>query len=334
MLRGLWGCIIAALCAVVVGTGFYEGARDVVELTAKDFDKVVHGSNYTSLVEFYAPWCGHCQRMKPSVEKAARRLAGVAQVAAVNCDLNKNRGLCREYNVEGYPTVMLFKPPRVPLARNASENRAGDSGAKTPRLSRHVHEVYNGARRSSAMVNYVLARLKNYVRRAGRLERFGAVLRDRMRPCILLLSKDEKSPPLYKAMALDWLERVDFYAVHNRRWTKQIASNSNSSSEFPQLYPATVEELNNKILPQLQDSNYTTSILLAFHPETDTVVEYPASQPLTKPLVAQFIRDQFDGILPQEGPLSDRQRWLDKLREAPKDRGRPKAKRPAVHDEL
>jgi len=45
-------------------------------------------------VEFYAPWCGHCQQLTPKWKKVAASLKGVVKVAAINCDQHK--GVCGE----------------------------------------------------------------------------------------------------------------------------------------------------------------------------------------------------------------------------------------------
>ena len=47
---------------------------DVIELTPSNFDKEVIRSDSIWIVEFYAPWCGHCKQLKPEYEKAATAL--------------------------------------------------------------------------------------------------------------------------------------------------------------------------------------------------------------------------------------------------------------------
>jgi len=58
------------------------------------------------LIEFYAPWCVHCQHLMPVFKKTAALLEGVAAVAAVNCERRENKRLCRQ--IKGYPTLKLY----------------------------------------------------------------------------------------------------------------------------------------------------------------------------------------------------------------------------------
>ena len=78
------------LLFVATVNAMYESASSkVISLTASDFKKKVVDSNEPWIVEFYAPWCGHCQQLEPSWEKAARILDGVVKVGAVNADVEK-----------------------------------------------------------------------------------------------------------------------------------------------------------------------------------------------------------------------------------------------------
>ena len=50
----------------------------MIELTDKNFDELVFGSKDIWMVEFYAPWCGHCKNLQPEWEEAATKMkAGV-----------------------------------------------------------------------------------------------------------------------------------------------------------------------------------------------------------------------------------------------------------------
>lgn len=52
----------------------YPSSSDVVELTPSNFDKLVVNGDEVWIVEFFAPWCGHCQQFVPEYQKAAKAL--------------------------------------------------------------------------------------------------------------------------------------------------------------------------------------------------------------------------------------------------------------------
>ncbi|KAJ8340306.1 hypothetical protein SKAU_G00349390 [Synaphobranchus kaupii] len=81
-------------------------ASDVIELTDDDFDSKI-GDHEMILVEFFAPWCGHCKRLAPEYEVAATRLKGIVSLAKVDCTANTN--VCGKYGVSGYPTLKIFR---------------------------------------------------------------------------------------------------------------------------------------------------------------------------------------------------------------------------------
>ncbi|KAL5996325.1 hypothetical protein ACLOJK_026401 [Asimina triloba] len=82
-------------------------ADDVVVLTEENFEKEV-GQDRGALIEFYAPWCGHCKKLAPEYEKlgASFKKAKSVLIGKVDCDDQKN--LCSKYGVTGYPTIKWF----------------------------------------------------------------------------------------------------------------------------------------------------------------------------------------------------------------------------------
>ncbi|XP_042352180.1 protein disulfide-isomerase A3 [Plectropomus leopardus] len=86
-------------------TGF-TWASDVLDYTDDDFESKI-GDHGLALVEFFAPWCGHCKRLAPEYEKAATQLKGIVPLAKVDCTANSNT--CSKYGVNGYPTLKIFR---------------------------------------------------------------------------------------------------------------------------------------------------------------------------------------------------------------------------------
>ncbi len=88
------------------GGGGGGGKDDVVELTESNFKKLVLDSDDMWLVEFFAPWCGHCKNLAPHWKKAASELKGKVKLGAV--DATVHQSLAGQYGVQGYPTIKYF----------------------------------------------------------------------------------------------------------------------------------------------------------------------------------------------------------------------------------
>ena len=79
---------------------------DVLELDESNFDDVVFSSNEIWMIKFSAPWCYHCNLMKPAWTAAAKEMDGKVRFAVVNAD--KNRSLARRFFVKMLPTIKYF----------------------------------------------------------------------------------------------------------------------------------------------------------------------------------------------------------------------------------
>lgn len=84
----------------------YNANSPVVKLDESNFDKLVTNGEGIWLVEFFAPWCGHCKNLAPEWEKAARALKGIVNVGAVDVDTHKSFG--GRFGINGFPTIKYF----------------------------------------------------------------------------------------------------------------------------------------------------------------------------------------------------------------------------------
>ncbi|XP_064653166.1 protein disulfide-isomerase A6 homolog [Lineus longissimus] len=122
---------------LAVANALYSSSDDVINLTPANFESKVMNSDEVWFVEFYAPWCGHCQQLAPAWKKAATALKGVVKVAAV--DANEHNSLGGKYGVRGFPTIKIFG------------------------LNKNSPEDYNGARSADGIVNAALDHARKLV---------------------------------------------------------------------------------------------------------------------------------------------------------------------------
>lgn len=80
--------------------------KDVVTLTDSNFEKLVLNSEDMWLVEFYAPWCGHCKSLAPHWAAAATELLGRVKLGAV--DATVEQVVASKYGIQGFPTIKYF----------------------------------------------------------------------------------------------------------------------------------------------------------------------------------------------------------------------------------
>jgi protein disulfide-isomerase A6 len=76
--------LVIVLLVVAVVNAFYEGDSKVVTLTTDNFSSLVLDSDDLWLIEFYAPWCGHCKKLTPEFDKSAKALDGIVKLGAVD----------------------------------------------------------------------------------------------------------------------------------------------------------------------------------------------------------------------------------------------------------
>ena len=90
---------------LATSTALYSSKSPVIQLTDGSFKEMLK-SDEVWLVEFYAPWCGHCKNLVPEWEQAAKSLKGVVKVAAL--DGTAFESVMRKYDVKGFPTLKIF----------------------------------------------------------------------------------------------------------------------------------------------------------------------------------------------------------------------------------
>ena len=106
----------------------------VYVLVGTEFTKIAMDDEKDVLVEFYAPWCGHCKSLAPKYDELAEKFAGVDTVVIAKMDATENEVDHPDVQVSGFPTLKFFP---------------ANSGGKVI--------DFEGARETDAMYEFVLA---------------------------------------------------------------------------------------------------------------------------------------------------------------------------------
>ena len=84
------------------------------------------------LVDFHATWCGPCKMMAPELQRFAQNNTGKLRV--VKIDIDKNQQTAQQFNIQGVPTLILFKEGKVLWRQSGAMNAQQISAAVNPHL--------------------------------------------------------------------------------------------------------------------------------------------------------------------------------------------------------
>ena len=108
----------------------------VTVVVGKNFKDVALDAKKDVLLEFYAPWCGHCKQLAPEYEKLAARFAAVPHVTIAKMDATANEVDYEGVNVKGFPTLYFF--PAGESKKVVEYDGARDLGGLTAFLKKNV----------------------------------------------------------------------------------------------------------------------------------------------------------------------------------------------------
>lgn len=79
----------------------------IVNVNKDNFKQEVLESKVPTIVDFWAPWCGHCVNLAPTLDEIAKEKDGSVKVCKVNVD--ENQELAMEYGIMTIPAIFLFE---------------------------------------------------------------------------------------------------------------------------------------------------------------------------------------------------------------------------------
>jgi protein disulfide isomerase len=84
-----------------------DNSGPVFTIVGKNYEATVYDAEKDVLVEFYAPWCGHCKKLEPIYREIAKRLEGVRTMVVAKIDMTAND--VEGVDVEGFPTIKFWR---------------------------------------------------------------------------------------------------------------------------------------------------------------------------------------------------------------------------------
>jgi thioredoxin 1 len=89
-------------------------SKNVLEITEANFETELQGGQPV-LVDFWAPWCGPCRQLAPTIDKLADQFAGKAKIG--KCNVDENSALAMKYDITTIPRVLVFNGGDQPVAQ-------------------------------------------------------------------------------------------------------------------------------------------------------------------------------------------------------------------------
>mmetsp|Transcript_16509 Transcript_16509/g.40319 ORF Transcript_16509/g.40319 Transcript_16509/m.40319 type:complete len:688 (-) Transcript_16509:96-2159(-) len=266
------------LLALLAGTcsAFYDGEESKV-VNLESLDEVMEADDALWLIEFYAPWCGHCKNLAPTYEKVAANLQGLVKVGALDCD--KHPEVATKIGIQGFPTLKVYTPEKT-------YNPYTKKSAKQP-------TDYKGPRTAKGMVSAVLEMLPNYVTMVKPGEEETFLSGDY--PKAVLFTDKEAVPSLFKAAALQFKGRMRFGQVQST--DKELASKF-GVEEFPKVVALTGSDPSKAVKHEGKIKSAEIAEFLGAHAlkekKTDPLLE--AKKPkLAKALSAETFQTDVEG---------------------------------------
>ena len=89
-----------------------------ITITSDNFNDEVLGSSIPVLIDFWAPWCGPCKMIGPSIDQIADEYSGRVKVGKINID--EEAALTEQHGISSVPTLFIYKDGAIVMQKSGA----------------------------------------------------------------------------------------------------------------------------------------------------------------------------------------------------------------------
>lgn len=127
---------VSALCEGVIAGTVAKTVRSeeapaehtvngLTTVVGSTFDELVVNAGKDVLIEFYAPWCGHCKKLQPVIDQVARGLKDIQSIRIAQIDASSNDFDTKLFAVQGFPTIYFLPANGSPIQFDGQRTAEG-----------------------------------------------------------------------------------------------------------------------------------------------------------------------------------------------------------------